>query len=208
MEDSGTGTHTSASREEDEPTLSNTCETTSRTFQTQTAMHLCECTHNTTQPSRTCSLMLSGQFTILRLKIWPKWTLKSMLRVRLSVLETSLSLYRTLMKRARLATSSLRANSALEKPNKNYIFTYLEKIWMFIQAKVRVYVVSMWFPEPKFLKAHQTVIKELATIKVDCGVASRWLHKVQKVALEHTTKTTANGQLVWEEITLHNSRWQ
>ncbi len=53
-----------------------------------------------------------------------------------------------------------------------------------------------------------TVIKELATIKVDCGVASRWLHKVQKVALEHTTKTTANGQLVWEEITLHKSRWQ
>lgn len=155
---------------------------TSRHSQTPARQHSERCRHkqqcicvnaHTNQPSRTCSLMLSGQFTILRLKIWPKWTLKSMLRVRLSVLETSLSLYKTLMKRDRLDKSSLRPNSALKKTNKNEFFTFLEKMWMFIQAKVRVYVVSMWFPEPKFLKGHQTVIKELAAIKADCGVASR-----------------------------------
>lgn len=63
----------------------------------------------------TCRLMLWGQLIIFRLKIWPKCTLKSVLRGRLSVRETSLSLYRIFTKRWRLVTSSLRAISALER---------------------------------------------------------------------------------------------
>ena len=67
----------------------------------------------------TCRLMLCGQLTILRLNIWPKWTLKSEFKERLSVLETSLSLYRILMKRERLVTSSLRAVSGLKTRRKH-----------------------------------------------------------------------------------------
>ncbi len=51
-----------------------------------------------------------------------------MLRVRLSVLETSLSLYKTLMKRERLDKSSLRPNSALKKTNKNYSYISGENV--------------------------------------------------------------------------------
>lgn len=50
------------------------------------------------QHNFTCNLILSGQLTIFRLNIWPKWTLKSEFRERLSVLETSLLLYKTLVK--------------------------------------------------------------------------------------------------------------
>ena len=42
---------------------------------------------------------------------------------------------------------------------------------------------------------HQTDVKELAATKVDCSVASRRLCLGQKVALEHTAKTTANRLL-------------
>lgn len=42
---------------------------------------------------------------------------------------------------------------------------------------------------------HQTNIKELAVTEADCCVASCHLCRIRKAALEHTAKTTADGQL-------------
>ena len=44
-------------------------------------------------------------------------------------------------------------------------------------------------------QTHRTGIKELAATKADCCVASQRLHLGQKIIVEHTEKTTANGQL-------------
>lgn len=61
----------------------------------------------------TCSCKLSGQLNICKLKICPKWTLKSELIGRVTVLDTSLELKRTFINADRFFTSSRRKTSAL-----------------------------------------------------------------------------------------------
>ena len=53
-----------------------------------------------------------------------------------------------------------------------------------------------WLQNNLWAQTHPNNIKELAVTKADCHVASHRLCLLQKAALEDTTKTRADGQLV------------
>lgn len=53
-------------------------------------------------------------------------------------------------------------------------------------------------------QTHQAVIKEPAATKADCCIISRCLNLCQKVALEHTTRTTSNGQLDEQALSIQH----
>lgn len=93
--------------------LSSTAAEQNTSITEGTALHIIFSKNTIIKSLPTCSFKLSGQLNICKLKICPKWTLKSELSGRVTVLDTSLELKKTFINAERLFTSSRRKTSAL-----------------------------------------------------------------------------------------------